>query len=153
MSEAFDFEYMLKVVGAVVGVSSLLVTAINTGTNIKTNRAKFWLDLRDCFSRHDRVHRLLRPGGLWAKGDGPNNSEDWADVEAYMGLFEHCEIMLKERLIDEKTFKEIYDYRLRNIVGNKAIREEKLVSRKDSWKRFLDLLKRFEIELPSDKER
>jgi hypothetical protein len=43
-----------------------------------------------------------------------------------MGLFEHCEIMLSQHLIDEKTFRDIHAYRLRN-VANESIRTEKLI--------------------------
>jgi hypothetical protein len=78
---------------------------------------------------------------------GPITADEWADVEAYMGLFEHCEIMLEQRLIDEKTFREIYAYRLNNLVANDAIRTMKLIRLAKGWKRFLALLKRMNVEL------
>src|SRR3712207_6170476 len=36
----------------------------------KTGKAQFWLDLREHMSRHDEVHRKLRPHGEWTAGDG-----------------------------------------------------------------------------------
>ena len=71
-------------------------------------------------------------------------------VEAYMGLFEHCEIMLEQGLIDDRTFREIYLYRLRNIVANDIIRQQKLIDRASGWPRFLALLKRVNVDLPKE---
>jgi hypothetical protein len=77
---------------------------------------------------------------------GPTTAEEYAQVEAYMGLFEHCEIMLSQRLIDEATFREIYCHRLENLVANKWVREEKLCGRAAGWKRFIALLARMQIK-------
>ena len=113
---------------------------------LRTNRAKFWLELRSAFAKHDDVHRKLRPGGEWANSAGPIKPEEYAQVEAYMGLFEHCEIMLSQKLIDEETFCEIYRYRLVNLLSNDWVRIEKVCRRSDGWRRFIDLLKRMKIE-------
>jgi len=121
-----EIKDIVTIVGVLIAAASLAFTAFNTRVTVKTNRARFWVDLRDRFARHDEVQRRLRPGGLWANGKGPEIPEDWASAEAYMGLFEHCEVMLKQDLIDESTFREIYAYRLSNIVANETIRREKL---------------------------
>ena len=63
-----------------------------------------------------------------------------------MGLFEHWEIMLSQRLIDERTFHEIYSYRLDNLIRNDWVRVEKLCRRAEGWKRFIDLLKRMKVD-------
>jgi hypothetical protein len=144
ISEAKD---IATLIGVIVAALSLVFTAINTRINARTNRARFWLDLRSQFSSHDDVHRRLRPGGSWADGKGPKESEEWACTEAYMGLFEHCEIMLSQGLIDEKTFREIYAYRLSNIVANDTIREGKLRDEASKWKLFSGLLKRMGVEM------
>lgn len=140
-----EIKDIVTIVGVTVAAISLMFTAFNTYLTLKTNRARFWLDLRDRFGRHEEVHRRLRPGGIWAAGNGPETSEDWASVEAYMGLFEHCEVMLQQRLIDEPTFREIYAYRLKNIVANDTIRHEKLQRLASGWPRFLALLNRMGI--------
>lgn len=62
-----------------------------------------------------------------------------------MGLFEHCEIMMSQRLIDEKTFREIYRYRLVNLVANRWVREVKVCELASGWKRFIELLERFQV--------
>ena len=136
----------VTIIAVVIAAGSLAFTALNTDLTRRTGRARFWLDLRDQFEKHGTVHRRLRPGGDWAGArGGPSNAEEWAQVEAYMGLFEHCEIMLDQKLIDERTFKEIYRYRLSNIVANDTIRREKLCERPQGWKRFLDLADRMGV--------
>jgi hypothetical protein len=144
----FDLKDVATLVGLAVACVSLIFTAINTRLGLRTNRARFWLDLRDRFDKHYSVHRRLRPGGSWAGAAGPATPEEWADVEAYMGLFEHCEVMLQQRLIDERTFKEIYGYRINNLLANDVIRCAKLVPPLSAgWQRFLSLLKRMDFRV------
>ena len=107
-----ELKDIATIVGVLAGAASLAVAALNTRRAVRTNRAKFWLDLRSAFARHDEVHRKLRSGGSWTDGSGPATVDEYFQVEAYMGLFEHCEIMLDQKLIDEPTFTEIYRYRL-----------------------------------------
>ena len=157
LEEIARYKDIVTMIGVAVGAISLLVTAWSTWKTFLTNRARFWLDLRSQFARHDEVHRNLRPGGKWSihkfqpstvEGPGPENVEDWADVEAYMGLFEHCEIMLEQRLLDERTFREIYRYRISNIERNKRIRMEKLIGpAADGWPRFRALMDRMGVDL------
>ena len=113
----------------IIAALSFGLTAFNSRVEARTSRARFWLYLRNQFAKHDEVHRHLRPGGRWADSTGPKTPEEWAKVEAHMGLFEHCEIMLSQRLIDENMFRDIYACRLRNIVANESIRTEKLMHR------------------------
>jgi len=56
-----------------------------------------------------------------------------------MGLFEHCNIMIDDGLIDLKTFKDIYGYRVNNILKNNIIKTAKLEREKDSWENFIQL--------------
>jgi hypothetical protein len=139
---------IVTIVGVVIGGISLVFTAFNTRLTSRSNRARFWLDLRDRFARHDDAHRHLRPGGKWSGGGAPTTPEEWADLEAYMGLFEHCEIMMRQGLIDGKTFEKIYGYRVQNIVSNNAIRKTKLVQLSHGWQDFLALVKRLRITVP-----
>ena len=103
------------------------------------------------FSEHQNVHEKLRPGGEWANdGRGPMSSQEWASVEAYMGLFEHCERMLANNLLDPETFQAIYAYRLHNIVNNQIICSTKLCLEAENWKDFIALLGRLKINYSSD---
>lgn len=143
LSEAKD---IATIIGVIVAVVSLAATAYNININMKINRAKFWLDLRTAFSKHDEVHQRLRPGGDWTNNAEPANVSDMAKIEAYMGLFEHCESMLKEKLIDKETFRNIYSYRLHNLVANKWVKEKKLRDHKLEWERFIELLNEMKIK-------
>ena len=142
------FENAISLLGILLSITAILFTAYTVSRNTKVSRAQFWLNLRDRFSAFDDVHLKLRPGGAWStNGKGPEKTEDWIRVEAYMGLFEHCNIMLNEGLIDEKTFGKIYAYRLKNIIGNPDIADAKLrhTERRKYWKDFIALLDRFKI--------
>jgi hypothetical protein len=63
LQTAKDWSALIAVSIAAV---SLLYAAYNARLTLKTNRARFWLDLRDQFSRFDSIHRKLRPGAAWA---------------------------------------------------------------------------------------
>jgi hypothetical protein len=101
---------------------------------------------------HDDVHIKLRPGGEWTNSgegprkwmsfEGPRTVEEWASVESYMGLFEHCELMLHKELIDVETFTTVYRYRLNNILGNDRIVYAKLIEAERGWPHFIKLLNR-----------
>jgi len=145
----------LKDWATLVGVSlaavSLVYTAYSARLTLKTNRARFWLDLRNEFAQFDSVHLKLRPGGHWTKGGQPESNEEWALVEAYMSLFEHCELMIRDGLLDRKTFEDIYKYRVGNLLASRDIVKAKLIDERDDWKNFLDLVSRFGLTgfLPS----
>jgi hypothetical protein len=142
---------LAAIAGVAVGATSLVLTAINTRLAQQANRARFWLDLRAQFSRHDAVHRKLRIDGEWTSGGlGPTTPEEWADVASYLGLFEHCEILLREGLIDAPTFMEIYCYRLENILANDSIREEKIIGRAEKWTQLRALVNRMELKIEGE---
>lgn len=127
----------------------LIYTAYQIHQNTKISRGQFWLELEKMFTQHDEVHIKLRPGGEWTSNNtGPKSVEEWAKVEDYMGLFEHCEIMLRKRLIDWETFGLIFSYRLHNIAANKIIVSVKLRQERKSWQAFIRLLNRLKIQIP-----
>jgi hypothetical protein len=142
------------VAGTIVALISAIIAYYLGGVREKQRRLaeqqRFALDLRDQFAKYDDVHYRLRPGGEWAGATGgPATPKEWSQVEAYMGLFEQCELMIEHALIDESTFKELYAYRLNNIAANETIRREKLIKRAEGWAVFLALLKRMQIEVNS----
>jgi hypothetical protein len=133
-------------------LSQMRSTEKQMEANEKINRARLWLSLREFMSRYDDIHCSLLKGGKWSmNGKGPETAEEWGKVSAYMGLFEHCNIMLEEGLIDLTTFKKIYEYRIENILSNKKIVMENLILKKDRWHDFLELCKKVGLEdkLPS----
>jgi hypothetical protein len=137
------------IAGIPIAALVLVYTAYQVHQNIKIIRGQFWLELEKMFSAHDEVHIKLRPGGDWAKKDsGPETNQDWAKVEDYLGLFEHCELMLRKGLIDWETFKLLFSYRLYNIVANEIIVNAKLQRERKSWQALIRLLKRLKINIP-----
>jgi hypothetical protein len=138
----------LGTVAAVLfAAGAVAVSAAQTRNAAKSARANIWLELEKMFAVHDDVHQRLRPGGSWwarapDRAPGPNTVKEWASLEDYMGLFEHCEIMMQQRLLDWYTFERIYSYRLSNIMRNKMIVDAKLVKEGDKWQDFISLLRR-----------
>jgi hypothetical protein len=149
-----DWANVATISGAVIAVLVLGYTAYEVHQNTKISRGQFWLELEKMLAAHDEIHLKLRPGGDWALRDkslpakGPSTVKEWAAVEDYMGLFEHCENLLAKKLIDIETFKSIFSYRIKNILANKIIVEEKLIKEKDGWTDFLKLLKKLNIPEP-----
>ncbi len=144
-----DWANVATIAGIPIAVLALIYTAYQIQQSTKISHGNFWLELEKMFSTHDEVHIKLRPGGEWTKKDsGPEAVHDWAKVEDYMGLFEHCELMLRKGLIDWDTFKLVFSYRLYNVVSNKIIVDAKLQQEKESWQAFIRLLKLLKIEIP-----
>ncbi|MBU1627866.1 hypothetical protein KKB18_10900 [bacterium] len=134
------------VIGIPIAVMTLFFTANQIHQKTKSSRGQFELELEKMFYQHDEVHRKLRPGGDWTKDNaGPEDNVDWAKVEDYMGLFEHCELMLRNKIIDWETFDHIFSYRLWNIYANEIIKVGKLENERDSWLLFIALLNRIGI--------
>jgi hypothetical protein len=141
-----DWTNIAQIAATAISAIALFYAARQIKLSTRVDRAQFLLELRKMFHEHRDVHVKLRPGGDWTlNGDGPNSSEEWASIEAYMGLFEHCEIMIKEKLLDTNTFKSIYKYRIENIVNNEKIHNEKLINERDLWLNFIALRERCEI--------
>jgi len=143
-----DWADIATIAGIPIAALVLIYTAYQIHQSTKVSRGQFWLELEKMFAQHDEVHLKLRPGGEWTINNaGPEAVEDWAKIEDYMGLFEHCELMLRKRLIDWETFGLIFSYRLHNIVANKIIVDAKLRQEGKSWQAFIRLLKRLKIEI------
>ena len=139
------------IIGSIIAVISLIVTAYQMRSTAKISRAQFWLELREMFAKHNDIHVKLRPGGEWHKSKTSPSEGEMPKVEEYLGLFEHCKEMLDEKLIDWNTFKNIYAYRIDNILANPIIVREKLNKQKDGWKIFLELVEKLGRRVPADR--
>ena len=143
-----EIAQVATVVGVSVGLVALGFTAYQVRLNTRVNRANFWLRLEEMFSKHDAVYLKLSSEGEWADGHhGPETSADWAKVTDYMGLFEHCMIMLDAHLLDWRTFKAIYEYRIPDILENHVIVKRTLVDDAEYWKDFHRLLEKLGLKL------
>lgn len=124
-----DWANLATIGGVLVALVVLFYTARQIHQNTEVSRGQFLLALEEMFRRHDTVHLKLRPGGEWAeRGKGPATPQELAELEDYMGLFEHCEALLRNKLVDADVFRSIFAYRLRNLVANDKIVHEKLIN-------------------------
>ena len=124
---------------------------------------QFLLQLDDMFWRHNKVHRLLRPGGAWSPKDSfgnpkdyeaPSNSEEWADAELYMGLFERIRVLMVRGIITDKAvINKLYGYRIANIVSNLEIKQKKLIEEASGWEDFIALAESLGRYQPSVRDR
>ena len=150
--QALDTDFwanIATITGLPLTFIALIYTAIQIRTRRKISQGQFWLEIEKMFFHHDDIHNKLRPEGEWTvSGSGPITNEEWASVEDYMGLFEHCELLLRKKLLDWETFNLIFSYRLYNILSNKIIVEQKLVKEKKLWKAFLRLINNRNINIP-----
>jgi hypothetical protein len=143
-----SIDQLLVVAGVLIATSALVVSAWQTVLTTRIARATFWLELRKMFEEYDDVHVKLRPNGAWHKKNDVPSPDDLPRVEAYMGLFEHCDRMIDQHLIDLPTFKSLYEYRIDNILDNKVIVFEKLLARGEDWEDFIHLVNRLGKEIP-----
>jgi hypothetical protein len=151
----------LTLVSAWLGVwyaaKALNYAAKTLNDSIKVSRAQFFATVRGLLSKYDEVHTKLRPDGAWGSPHttaGPQTAAEWASVELYMGLFEYCERLLDQGLLNQHDFDCNLRYRVCNIVANRVIRETKLCPPLvNEWRDFVALCKRCGIkisECPSD---
>lgn len=123
-------------------LAALLISLKQIKRNSNQNEANFWLKLREMFNTSDRseVHRDLRKG-KW-KETAPTSKDEWVKIEDYLGTFEVCEGMLQKKIISSDVFKNLYEYRIYNILQNKALAKNKLIFEYYDWKTFYKLLAR-----------
>ena len=99
--------------GAPVAAVGVIVAAIQLRGQRRATEAQLVLALDEQFEAHKKTHRRFRPGGSdtpddigrWSgpNAEGPATAQDWADVEAYMGLFERISRMVDDGLIKPRT--------------------------------------------------
>ena len=141
-----DWTNIAQIAATTISAFALFYAGWQVTLSTRVHRAQFWLELRKMFHEHKDVHTKLRDGGEWSHhGTGPSTPSEWASIEAYMGLFEHCERMMEEGLLDIRTFKSIYEYRIHNIINNDAIYTAKIINESPYWRDFIALMKRCNI--------
>ena len=101
--------------------------------------------IRQMLSKYDDVDSDL------IEGNGPKDNDAKRKFEAFMGLFEHCGRMINDGLLSLETFKSIYEYRIKNMLTNNWIREDKLQDNRKGWCDFLDLCRKLGLDVPAPK--
>lgn len=127
--------------------------------NAEIARAQFWVSVRAVLVNYDDVHAKFRPSGIWAPAEGevyaftgPQNAEEWARVELYMGTFEYCEKLIRRGLLEEDDFSDAYKYRLIGMLKNIVVVSAKLHDNKRSWQDFYQLCERLKVRIPTAEE-
>ena len=141
-----------ETIGIAVAVVTLSISVVNTSRARKIERAKFWLDLRDRLAKFQDVNVALRPEGVWGTKEGitrgcPATDREWSQLEAYMGLIEHCGRMIDDWVLDWETFRRIYGYRIGNIAANHYVAQQKLIEARGGWETFVGLTERLGIKI------
>jgi hypothetical protein len=129
-------------------VAGFLIAFQQLRSNAQTNTASFWLNLRSMFSNHEAVHMSLQTDTSWRDVNRPVTDEEAIAIVEYMGMFEHVYKMLKRKLIDWETFKDIFAYRVLLIVNSPVIVQATLVDNGRWWLTFRQLAKDLGHKLP-----
>ena len=129
----------VTIIGLPLTLTGIITGIVQIRYSKKVDEARLWIELREVFRNHNAVHLNLRNGGAWAhSGKGPATQEEWANVDAYLGQFELCQMMIENKLINKKIFRSQYSYRIHNILQNKTIKE-KIKNQKRHWELFISL--------------
>lgn len=143
-----DIATIATAVGIILTGVGLIFTGLQVRDARRVAQGEFLLRLDELFRDHHPVHLRLRPGGEWAGSEkGPQSPAEWAEVEAYMGLFERINLLIERKIVDKETVDRLYGYRIRNIVANDVIRQAKLVRARASWQDFVNLCELLDIEI------
>jgi hypothetical protein len=145
-----EWSSLATIISAPIAAFALVFAGIQLRRTLAVERGRFMLEIERMLASSDATHLRLRPGGEWCdSGRGPETIEQWGQVEDYMGLFEHCEILIQSGLVNAHIFDRMFGYRVSNILNNPVIVGEKLVKEKDGWVDFLSLVQRLRLTVPA----
>lgn len=133
-----------EIVASMAAVIGLFYAVVQLQKNARIAEGQFLIELTKMFAEHEDVHIKLRPAGDWRNGKAnPDTVKDWTAIDNYMGLFERCEILMRQKTLDPSVFAVLFGYRLTNILSQPAIVEKKLVGgERKYWGDFIRLLDR-----------
>lgn len=101
--------------------------------------------LKNEMSRYDNIHFKLLPNGEWANLEEnyflePGyNSDIFGQLVSYLGLFEVASEMIETGLLTRKQFKTFFEYRINNIIKNKAVAKY-ISDDAQNWKTLIELI-------------
>ena len=127
---------------------ALAFTGLQLKRTLVVERGRFLLELERMSASHEKTHIRLRPGGPWSDGVSlPKSSSEWAELEDYMGFFEHCELLIESGSLEFSSFQRLFGYRVKNIAANRSIVQAKLIDEGKHWNDFRKLAFRLGIQL------
>jgi hypothetical protein len=139
--------YAASMIAAIAAVAALWIAAYELRQNRLINKERFALDLDEMFDKYSDINEELRS---WHVDKIP--PAKWREIEDYLGVFEHCERLIEDGLLDWQTFQDMFGYRVRNImsvdqiVGKVRLDEE---DRPGTWCNLIKLAGRLEPEYKS----
>ena len=132
-------------ISAISAAAAAIFAALQLRKSSKVNEAQIYLSLRDLFSKHEEIQMNLK-GGKWNDRDkGPitefNSSEESSKVDSYLRFFEYCYVLIENKVISLKTFKEMYGPYIYDIKRNHQIMQ---TIEEEGWILFPKLLSRLD---------
>jgi hypothetical protein len=132
-------------VSALSAAAAAIFAALQLRKSSKVNEAQIYLSLRDLFSKHEEIQKNLK-GGKWNDRDkGPttefNSRDESAKVDSYLRFFEYCYVLIENKVINSKTFNEMYGPYIYDIKRNHQIMQ---TIEEEGWILFPKLLKRLD---------
>lgn len=117
--------------------------------NQKIIEAQLWIQMDSYLQRPEfvEVHQALRNGD-WRDAKDANDIP-WPEVDGYMGFFERVYFFMQNGILNRERVKQVYGYRIENILSVPLIVEHKLIGESSDWKNFIQLCKELEIDIPS----
>ncbi len=139
---------LVTIIGLPIAIVSILYSMASLLQTKKIEEGKFLIELRKMFADHNHVHYKLRYGGEWSQGNNPipNDTEEWAKIDSYLGLFELCEILIQNGSLSPEHFSSQYKYRLENIIASNQI-VLKIRDERDYWTNLLRIINRVALNL------
>ena len=145
MESCCELQVLIEIFSLIVAILGFGIAIWKINLSRKNAEANTWLKLEDSFRVHNEVYFKLRPANrdLYE----PDTSEEWGKIDDYLGLFELCNIMIRNKQISFKIFDSQYSYRVRNIIANKTIVSKKFLgNEKSDWKEFIELVNRLGLK-------
>jgi hypothetical protein len=139
---------IVTIIGLPIAIISILFSLASLRQTKKIEEGKFLIELRRMFAQHDYVHFKLRNGGEWTAENNPipNDHEEWAKIDSYLGLFELCEILIQNGSLAKEHFSSQYKYRLENLINSDQI-VLKIRNEREYWTNLLRIINRVAINI------
>jgi hypothetical protein len=139
---------IVTIIGLPIAIISILFSLASLRQTKKIEEGKFLIELRKMFAQHDHVHYKLRNGGEWTIGNNPipDETEEWAKIDSYLGLFELCEILIQNGSLSQDHFSSQYKYRLENIIASNQI-VLKIRDERNYWTNLFRIINRVSLNI------
>ncbi|PKA10399.1 hypothetical protein CH372_19615 [Leptospira meyeri] len=134
------FVNLAQLITGIIGICAFIFSFHQLKVSRITKKFEFILSLREIFNEQKKfkIHEALRNG---------HSIPDWASLDEYLGVFEICEVMIHNKILDTQIFSDLYKYRLQNILSNEEIILNKLILEVESWDNLYKLFKRIFPEI------